>query len=76
MFNDWNAAVATPSPCNTQRTKGIYVYFVLCEYGMILSSCTVLQVMQIFMPVTAQLHPKEFPGEHPNDCPRNIKKAE
>lgn len=36
----------------------------------------VLQVMQIFMPVTAQLHPKEFPGEHPNDCPRNIKKAE
>lgn len=54
----------------------IYVYFVLCEYGMILSSCTVLQVMQIFMPVTAQLHPKEFPGEHPNDCPRNIKKAE
>lgn len=36
MFNDWNAAAATPSPCNTQRTKGIYVYFVLCEYGMII----------------------------------------
>lgn len=36
MFNDWNAAAATPSPCNTQCTKGIYVYFVLCEYGMII----------------------------------------
>ena len=34
------------------------------------------QVMQIFFPVTLQLHPKEFPGEHPNDCPRDVKKPE
>lgn len=33
-------------------------------------------VLQIFFPHSLQLHPKSFPGEHPNDCPRNIKKEE
>ncbi|CAG5132403.1 unnamed protein product, partial [Candidula unifasciata] len=33
-------------------------------------------VMQIFFPFSQQIYSQEFPGEHPNDCPRNVKKAE
>ncbi|XP_012945137.1 alpha-1,6-mannosyl-glycoprotein 2-beta-N-acetylglucosaminyltransferase [Aplysia californica] len=33
-------------------------------------------VMQIFFPYSQQMYAHEFPGEHPNDCPRNVKKAE
>ncbi|GFN75696.1 alpha-1,6-mannosyl-glycoprotein 2-beta-n-acetylglucosaminyltransferase [Plakobranchus ocellatus] len=33
-------------------------------------------VMQIFFPFSQQIYSKEFPGEHPNDCPRNVKKSE
>ncbi|XP_014785996.1 alpha-1,6-mannosyl-glycoprotein 2-beta-N-acetylglucosaminyltransferase [Octopus bimaculoides] len=33
-------------------------------------------VIQIFFPHSLQLNPSQFPGEHPNDCPRNVKKAE
>ncbi|UYV72029.1 MGAT2 [Cordylochernes scorpioides] len=34
------------------------------------------KVMQIFYPNSIQLHPNEFPGEDPNDCPRDINKIE
>ncbi|KAH7975641.1 hypothetical protein HPB52_003936 [Rhipicephalus sanguineus] len=33
---------------------------------------TFCRVMQIFFPYSTQLYPHEFPGVHPNDCPRNI----
>ncbi|KAH9520372.1 Alpha-1,6-mannosyl-glycoprotein 2-beta-N-acetylglucosaminyltransferase, partial [Bulinus truncatus] len=33
-------------------------------------------VMQIFFPYSQQIYSKEFPGQHPNDCPRNAKKDE
>ncbi|KAH6922218.1 hypothetical protein HPB50_010881 [Hyalomma asiaticum] len=33
---------------------------------------TFCRVMQIFFPYSTQLYPREFPGVHPNDCPRNI----
>ncbi|KAK3784890.1 hypothetical protein RRG08_056845 [Elysia crispata] len=33
-------------------------------------------MMQIFFPFSQQIYSKEFPGEHPNDCPRNAKRAE
>ncbi|KAH3789456.1 hypothetical protein DPMN_167637 [Dreissena polymorpha] len=33
-------------------------------------------VLQIFFPHSLQLHPDSFPGEDPNDCPRDIKKGE
>lgn len=46
------------------------------ELNSIVQSIDFCPVMQIFFPVSAQLHPKEFPGEHPNDCPRNVKKEE
>ncbi len=32
------------------------------------------KTMQIFYPFSIQTHPNEFPGESPNDCPRNAKK--
>lgn len=32
--------------------------------------CTV----QIFFPYSLQLHPNAFPGDSPDDCPRNINK--
>lgn len=28
--------------------------------------------MQIFYPFSIQTHPHEFPGEDPEDCPRNL----
>lgn len=39
-------------------------------------SCSHPQVMQIFFPFSQQIYNQEFPGEHPNDCPRDIKKEE
>ena len=36
----------------------------------------VWQVMQIFFPYSIQQHPREFPGEDPRDCPRNVNKEE
>ena len=32
------------------------------------------KTMQIFYPYSIQTHPKEFPGDSQNDCPRNAKK--
>ncbi|CAD5116708.1 DgyrCDS5567 [Dimorphilus gyrociliatus] len=33
-------------------------------------------VLQIYYPFAMQLYPKEFPGEHSKDCPRNIPRSE
>uniref|UniRef100_A0A0B7A2W5 Alpha-1,6-mannosyl-glycoprotein 2-beta-N-acetylglucosaminyltransferase n=1 Tax=Arion vulgaris TaxID=1028688 RepID=A0A0B7A2W5_9EUPU len=33
-------------------------------------------VMQIFYSFSQQIYSNEFPGEHPNDCPRDIKKED
>ncbi|XP_077547788.1 alpha-1,6-mannosyl-glycoprotein 2-beta-N-acetylglucosaminyltransferase-like [Haemaphysalis longicornis] len=33
---------------------------------------TFCKVMQIYFPYSTQLYPTEFPGTHPNDCPRNM----
>ncbi|XP_031625015.1 alpha-1,6-mannosyl-glycoprotein 2-beta-N-acetylglucosaminyltransferase-like isoform X2 [Contarinia nasturtii] len=32
------------------------------------------KVLQIFYPYSIQTHEHEFPGEDPNDCPRNLKR--
>lgn len=34
------------------------------------------KVMQIFYPYSIQTHPHEFPGEDPEDCPRDIKQEQ
>ncbi|KAK3095792.1 hypothetical protein FSP39_019233 [Pinctada imbricata] len=46
------------------------------DINKLIQSISFCPVLQIFFPVNAQLHPKEFPGEHPNDCPRNVKKEQ
>ncbi|XP_003740359.1 alpha-1,6-mannosyl-glycoprotein 2-beta-N-acetylglucosaminyltransferase [Galendromus occidentalis] len=35
---------------------------------------TFTKMMQIFYPNSIQLEPNRFPGDHPNDCPRDIRK--
>ena len=34
------------------------------------------KTMQIFYPYSIQTHPNEFPGDSPNDCPRNATKQQ
>lgn len=46
------------------------------ELNNLVLSVDFCPVIQIFFPHSLQLHPQEFPGEHPNDCPRNVNKAE
>ncbi|CAG2203005.1 MGAT2 [Mytilus edulis] len=58
-----------------EKTLLIFSHDVFSEQlNSIVETIDFCPVMQIFFPVSAQLHPKEFPGEHPNDCPRNVKK--
>ena len=40
----------------------------------LVNSVDFAKTMQIFYPFSIQTHPNEFPGESPNDCPRNAKK--
>ena len=40
----------------------------------LVNSVDFAKTMQIFYPFSIQTHPHEFPGESPNDCPRNAKK--
>jgi alpha-1,6-mannosyl-glycoprotein beta-1,2-N-acetylglucosaminyltransferase len=46
------------------------------EINELVQSVDFCKVMQIFYPYSIQTHPKEFPGESPGDCPRNIKKEQ
>jgi len=42
------------------------------QINALVQSIEFCKVMQIFYPYSIQLHPDDFPGEDPNDCPRNI----
>lgn len=42
------------------------------EINALVRSIDFCKVIQIFYPYSIQTHPKEFPGESLNDCPRNI----
>lgn len=46
------------------------------ELNELVQSVDFCKVMQIFYPYSIQTHPNEFPGEDPNDCPRDIKKEQ
>ncbi|GLV45035.1 Mannosyl (alpha-16-)-glycoprotein beta-12-N-acetylglucosaminyltransferase [Carabus blaptoides fortunei] len=46
------------------------------EINELVQSVDFCKVMQIFYPYSIQTHPHEFPGEDPNDCPRDIKKEQ
>lgn len=42
------------------------------EINELVQSIDFAKVMQIFYPFSIQTHPNEYPGESPNDCPRDI----
>ncbi|XP_034936964.1 alpha-1,6-mannosyl-glycoprotein 2-beta-N-acetylglucosaminyltransferase isoform X2 [Chelonus insularis] len=44
------------------------------DINYLIQSVDFCRVMQIFYPYSIQTHPHIFPGEDPNDCPRNIDK--
>ncbi|XP_063242618.1 alpha-1,6-mannosyl-glycoprotein 2-beta-N-acetylglucosaminyltransferase-like isoform X1 [Bacillus rossius redtenbacheri] len=46
------------------------------EINELVQSVDFCKVMQIFYPHSIQTHPHDFPGESPDDCPRNIKKEQ
>ncbi|XP_063703413.1 alpha-1,6-mannosyl-glycoprotein 2-beta-N-acetylglucosaminyltransferase isoform X2 [Culicoides brevitarsis] len=46
------------------------------EINELVQSIDFCKVIQIFYPYSIQTHPHEFPGEDPNDCPRDVKKEE
>ncbi|XP_063987019.1 alpha-1,6-mannosyl-glycoprotein 2-beta-N-acetylglucosaminyltransferase isoform X5 [Diachasmimorpha longicaudata] len=46
------------------------------DINYLIQSVDFCRVMQIFYPHSIQTHPKSFPGEDPNDCPRNTNKQQ
>ncbi|KAK0161235.1 hypothetical protein PV327_009728 [Microctonus hyperodae] len=46
------------------------------DINYLIQSVNFCRVMQIFYPYSIQTHPYTFPGEDPNDCPRNIDKQQ
>ncbi|XP_077443452.1 alpha-1,6-mannosyl-glycoprotein 2-beta-N-acetylglucosaminyltransferase [Stigmatopora argus] len=44
------------------------------EINAIVQGITFCKVLQIYFPFSTQLYPKEFPGQNPLDCPRDITK--
>lgn len=46
------------------------------DVNKLVRSIDFCRVMQIFYPQSIQTHQHTFPGEDPNDCPRNIKRTE
>ena len=44
------------------------------QINELVNSIDFAKVLQIFYPYSIQTHPKEFPGESPNDCPRDTTK--
>ncbi|XP_034179724.2 alpha-1,6-mannosyl-glycoprotein 2-beta-N-acetylglucosaminyltransferase isoform X1 [Osmia lignaria lignaria] len=46
------------------------------DINYLVQSVDFCRVMQIFYPHSIQTHPRSFPGEDPNDCPRNIRKEQ
>ena len=46
------------------------------EINSLIQSIDFCKVIQIFYPYSIQTHQYEFPGEDPNDCPRDIKQEQ
>ena len=44
------------------------------EVNELINSVDFAKTLQIFYPYSIQTHTNAFPGESPNDCPRNAKK--
>lgn len=46
------------------------------DINYLVQSVDFCRVLQIFYPHSIQTHPKTFPGEGPNDCPRNLRREQ
>lgn len=46
------------------------------EIHSIVQGIQFCRVLQIYFPYSTQLYPKEFPGQDPRDCPRDISKED
>jgi hypothetical protein len=46
------------------------------QMNRLVDSIEFCATLQIFYPYSLQLYPNQFPGDHPNDCPKNVKKNE
>ncbi|KAJ8269971.1 hypothetical protein GJAV_G00108830 [Gymnothorax javanicus] len=46
------------------------------EINGVIAAIDFCPVLQIFFPFSIQLYPREFPGNDPRDCPRNIPKED
>lgn len=46
------------------------------EISNMVKEITFCKVLQIYFPYSTQLYPSEFPGQDPNDCPRDAAKEE
>uniref|UniRef100_A0A1A7XH02 Uncharacterized protein n=2 Tax=Iconisemion striatum TaxID=60296 RepID=A0A1A7XH02_9TELE len=46
------------------------------EINTIVQGIRFCKVLQIYFPFSSQLYPKEFPGQDPRDCPRDISKED
>lgn len=46
------------------------------DINYLVQSVDFCRVMQLFYPHSIQTHSRTFPGEGPNDCPRNIRKEQ
>lgn len=46
------------------------------EVNELVQAVDFCKVMQIFYPFSIQTHPNSFPGESPDDCPRDMKREE
>lgn len=46
------------------------------DMNQLIQNITFCKVMQIFLPYSIEANPHEFPGNDPNDCPRDIGKSE
>ena len=56
-----------------ERTLLVFSYDLYSdELNWLVRSISFAPVMQIFFPHSIQLHPTTFPGQSPNDCPRDI----
>lgn len=44
------------------------------DVNQLINSIDFAKILQIFYPYSIQTHSNTFPGESPNDCPRNVKK--
>ncbi|RWS21501.1 alpha-1:6-mannosyl-glycoprotein 2-beta-N-acetylglucosaminyltransferase-like isoform X2 [Leptotrombidium deliense] len=66
-----------------EKVKGIEKTLIIFSHSLfdvninkIVRSIKFAKVMQIFYPYSTQIFPNSFPGNDPNDCPRDVTKEE